>query len=351
MLHIDLKYTHLLSPRLQRFHRKSDYLFCFRCPLCGDSKKDERKTRGYLYRKENEIKFKCHNCLQTLPLGLLIKQLDSTLYREYCLERFRPGYSNTAPSLTVPIPQVRFGQVTERFLHAERCDTLPDSHLCVNYLHHRQIPKSVWSRLYYTEHYKQLLDEAFPGHGKHVQDDARLVIPYRDVQGSIQALSGRAIYASPNALRYVTIRDASLGDTTKLVFGLECVDQTQRVYVTEGPLDSLFITNTVASGDANLIGAAQRLSSSQIVLIYDNEPRNTEIVAQMERALKDGYQIVIWPDTVKGKDINEMVQSGRTPAEIKTLIDTSIVSGITGLTKLVFWKRTQRKERISAWVR
>lgn len=247
------------------------------------------------------------------------------------------------------IPQIRFGAVTERFLHAERCESLPASHICVNYLHSRRIPESVWPRLYYAEHYKQFLDEVFPGHGKHVQDDARLVLPYRDVYGTIQALSGRAIYASKDALRYVTIRDPKDQDQLKLIFGLEQVDQTKRVYLTEGPLDSLFITNAAASGDANLIGAAQRLSSSQIVLIYDNEPRNLEIVEQMERALKASHQIVIWPTKIKGKDINEMVQNGHAIEEIKTIIDSNIVSGIVGLTKLAFWKKVQ--PRSLAWTR
>lgn len=342
MLHIDSKYIHLLSPRLPRFTRKQDYLFCFRCPLCGDSHKDEKKMRGYVYRKGNALKFKCHNCLQQLPLGHLIKHLDPTLYREYCLEKFRPGYSNSAPArLTVPIPQVRFGTVTEQFQNAERCDRLPELSTCATYLRMRKIPPAVWSRLYYTDHYKQLLDEAFPGHGKAVQDDARLVIPYRDVHGGIQALSGRALSGSPKTLRYVTIRDASIQDQVKLVFGLDQVDQTQRVYLTEGPLDSLFITNTAASGDANLIGAAQRLTASQIVLIYDNEPRNSEIVGQMERALKLGHQIVMWPTTTNGKDINEMVQNGKTPEEIKSIIDASIYSGLIGRTHLVFWKKTK----------
>lgn len=342
MLHIDLRYALLLSPRLQRFHRRQDYLFCFRCPVCGDSHKDEKKTRGYLYRKGNALKYKCHNCLVQLPLGLLIKQLDMMLFREYCLERFRPKHNTTKPTApTTPIPQVRFGTVTEQFDHADRCDRLLDDHACVRYLLSRHIPKKTWPRLYFTEHYKQLLDEAFPGHGKYVKDDARLVLPYRDIYGTIQALSGRAIYASKDTLRYVTIRDAKDEEKLKLVFGLETLDQTHRVYLTEGPLDSLFITNTAASGDANLIGAAQRLTASQIVLIYDNEPRNTEIVEQMERALKLGHQIVIWPTNINGKDINEMVQNGKTPEEIKTIIDASIYSGLIGRTHLVFWKKTK----------
>jgi hypothetical protein len=280
--------------------------------------------------------------LETLPLGLLIKQLDMTLYREYCLEKFRPEFSKTSVIIPLPVPP-KVGTTAERFLMAERCDALPDDHECVKYLHRRCLPQTAWSRLYYTEHYKQFLDEIFPGHGKAVQDDARLIIPYRDIRGTIQAVSGRVLVTSSSKLRYVTVRDASLQDITKLVFGIEQVNQSACVYLTEGPLDSLFITNAVASGDANLIGAAERLSSQQMVLIYDNEPRNADIVGQMERALKQGYRVVIWPTTTKGKDINEMILNGATQTEIKSVIDSSVVSGIVGLTKLVFWKKCTTK--------
>ena len=50
MSYIDLDYISKIQPRLQQFKKKRDYLFNFRCPVCGDSKKSNTKARAYLYR-------------------------------------------------------------------------------------------------------------------------------------------------------------------------------------------------------------------------------------------------------------------------------------------------------------
>ena len=74
--YIDIKFLNLLSTRLPKFKRKSDNLFNFRCPHCGDSQKSASKARGFVYRKKNDMFFKCHNCGMGQTLGNLIKFLD-----------------------------------------------------------------------------------------------------------------------------------------------------------------------------------------------------------------------------------------------------------------------------------
>ena len=59
--YIDLKFINDLSGRLSQFKKKTDYLFNFRCPHCGDSQKSKTKARAYLYRVKNDMFFKC-NC-------------------------------------------------------------------------------------------------------------------------------------------------------------------------------------------------------------------------------------------------------------------------------------------------
>ena len=76
---------------LEKFKRKSDNLFNFRCPHCGDSKKSSSKARGFVYRKKNDMFFKCHNCGVGQTLGNLIKFLDPTMHKEYVFERFKDG--------------------------------------------------------------------------------------------------------------------------------------------------------------------------------------------------------------------------------------------------------------------
>jgi hypothetical protein len=165
------------------------------------------------------------------------------------------------------------------------------------------------------------------------------VIPFYDPFGALFAVSGRALDDSPQ--RYITIK--VVPSDNKLVFGLDRVDQSQVVYITEGPLDSLFLRNAVASGDANLILTAQQLSATQIVLVFDNEPRSPEICRQMEKAIKMGMTIVVWPEWVKEKDINAMVQAGRF---VSAVIQDHSYSGLTALTHFTQWKKTSHQRGV-----
>ena len=92
--YIDLNYISKIQPRLQQFKKKRDYLFNFRCPVCGDSKKSKTKARAYLYRVKNDMFFKCHNCSASHNLANLIKLVDRPLYDQYILERYKVKYNN-----------------------------------------------------------------------------------------------------------------------------------------------------------------------------------------------------------------------------------------------------------------
>ena len=75
---VDVKYIGLLSSRLSHFKKKTNELYNFRCPLCGDSEKNQYKARGYLYPSKDRTSFvyKCHNCGDTRTLANLIKFID-----------------------------------------------------------------------------------------------------------------------------------------------------------------------------------------------------------------------------------------------------------------------------------
>ena len=84
-LYIDLKYINMISNRLPMFTRKDDYLFNCRCIICGDSSEKKNKARGYFYKKENNMFYRCHNCDYGTTVGKFIEQLDPILYKEYVL--------------------------------------------------------------------------------------------------------------------------------------------------------------------------------------------------------------------------------------------------------------------------
>jgi hypothetical protein len=338
---IDLKYTQLVSPRFEKFQRKQDYLFACRCPLCGDSKKNKSKMRGYIYRKGNDLFYKCHNCGAGTSMGNLIKQLDPALYKEYIMERYKAGEQGNAnyqkPTFNIPSP--KFDKVSDNvtYENAERCDKLPEEHFCIHYLKNRKIPTEFYSKLYYTDNYKLFCDEIYPSHGKEITADKRLVIPFYDEYNSLIAVSGRALESSDYKLRYVTVRTTDSEE--KLLYGMDRVNTNKLVRIVEGPIDSLFLSNCIAAGDANLSLVAKVVTAKKKVLIYDNEPRNKDIVKMMKDSIESGHDIVIWPNTMHQKDINEMIQNGFSQGEIEDIISNNTFSGLEAQTKFVFWKK------------
>ncbi len=340
-LSVESKYIGLISHRLRNFKRKQDYLWNFSCPICGDSKKNHLKARGYVYKKGNNLFYSCKNCGIGTSLGKLLENVDGTLYKEYVLERYKSGESGFSnfkePTFNIPSPRFDKLDKPKIFEHAEFCDKLPSEHFCLTYLKNRRIPEKFYKDLLFTSHYKNFIDTLVPNHGKKLVDDARVIIPFYDVYNNLIAVSGRALETSDKTLRYITIRTTDSEE--KLVFGMDRVSVHEPVRVVEGPLDSLFVKNCVASADANLTIVAENISAGKKVLIFDNEPRNKEIVKLMQDAIKLNYDVVIWPNTIQGKDINEMVMNGISVDEIESIISSNTFSGLEAQTKFIFWKK------------
>lgn len=340
-LSTEIKYIGLISHRLRNFKRKNDYVWNFSCPLCGDSKKNLLKARGYVYKKGNNLFYSCKNCGVGTSIGKLIESMDSSLYKEYILERYKngeSGHTNVAkPTFIIPSP--RFDKLDKEkvFEHAEWCDKLPDEHFCKIYLTKRQIPNSIYDKLLFTQHYKKFIDALVPNHGKKLVDDARLIIPFYDEYNNLIAVSGRALETSDKTLRYITIRTNTSEE--KLVYGMDRLNIHETVKIVEGPIDSLFLKNCVASGDANLLSVANKISAINKILIFDNEPRNKDIVRMMQDAIISNQLIVIWPDTICAKDINEVIMSGISPDEIESIIISNTFRGLHAQVKFNQWKK------------
>ena len=73
--------------------------------------------------------------------------------------------------------------------------------------------------------------------------------------------------------------------------------------------------------------------------MLDNERRNVQIVDALKKLIINGYSVCIWPDSVKEKDINEMIISGKTTDDIVEIIDNNTYSGLQANFQLSQWKR------------
>ena len=164
-------------------------------------------------------------------------------------------------------------------------------------------------------------------------DHPRLLIPFRNEKGEVFAYQGRAF--GKEQPKYITIR---LDDDTTKIFGLDRIDDTKQVYAVEGPIDSLFLDNCIAVGGADLAKL-----ENDVVIIFDNEPRNKEICKQMDSCIGFGKRIVIWPDSMKHKDINDMIMAGYVKEQIQEIIDDNIFSGASAKLRFSEWKKINER--------
>jgi transcription elongation factor Elf1 len=341
MLHIDSKYVRLISNRLRNFKQKDNYLWNFSCPYCGDSQKNKTKARGYVFQKDVNLLYRCHNCGVSTNVGNLVKHVDPTLHKEYTLENYKEGTLSNANSrsTSVNVPTVRFGKVQKKraFEHAEWISQLPSGHFCLRYVETRKIPLKHYNKFMFTANYEKFIKAIVPDIDKDISNDARLVIPYYNEYDELIAVTGRALQNADDRLRYVTVR---MNDsTTKLMYGMDRLDKDKKVYIVEGQIDSLFLPNAIASGDSALGATSNLFQAKNKILVFDNEPRNKEIVKLMQNAITSDHNIVIWPDNVVGKDINEMVMRGMDPLEIKDIIDSNTINGLAAQLKFNYWKK------------
>ena len=330
---IDVKYINLLSAKLPKFKRKSDYLFNFRCPHCGDSKKSSTKARGFVYRKKNDMFFKCHNCGVGQSLGNLIKFLDPVMYKEYALERFKDGKTDTKPEFDfTPSKLLKTKTFYDKALEQlTRFDQLVTTHPAKAFVYKRLIPKEHWDKFYFCPKFYDWTNSIIPNKFPSLRDDhPRVVIPFYDREGNFFAFQGRAF--GKEQPKYITIK---FDDTKEKIYGLDRLDLNKPVMITEGPIDSLFLDNAIAlaGADANL-----KIQPQQCTMVFDNEPRNKEIVKRMINAIHKKFNVAVWPNTLKYKDINDMIIAGKTSTEIETIISNNTYCGLTALQHINNWK-------------
>jgi len=331
---IDRSFLLQVAPKLQRFSKKKDDLYNFRCPLCGDSQKNKVKSRGYVFRKKNDYFYMCHNCGVSTTFYNFLKQVDPNLVKEYQLERYKNGTDNG----NYPKPEFEEAKtekpVFRQKLSLESIDSLPEEHFAKTYVRSRKIPEQFYSQLYFAPDFRQFIQELGIVQDGLKQNDQRLVIPFYDKQKNLVAVQARALGES--SLRYITIKTH---EDNKKVFGLDRIDEDKLVYVFEGPIDSMFVENAVATADSNLESITDVLDKSKVVLVFDNEPRNKEIVKKMEHAIDNHFNVVIWPEFIEEKDVNDMILNGFSPDEIQDIIDKHTAVNLRAKMEFVNWKK------------
>ena len=326
--YIDVKYVNIISPLLQQFKKKGDFLWNFRCPYCGDSQKSRTKARGFVYRKKNDLFYKCHNCGVGTTLGKLIEHLDSKSYKDYIMERYKSGVKtvNKEPEFKFDEPVFRSKDVCSTLNSLEE---LQDDHPARKIIDRRNLPISSYKDLFLCPEFYKFTNNLIPNKFPSLDGDhPRLLIPFRDEEGEVFAYQGRAF--GNEQPKYLTIK---LQERDK-IFGLDRIDKREEVLVVEGPLDSLFLDNCIAVAGADVPNL-----DCDFTVVFDNEPRNKELLKQVEKAINRGHKICLWPEGMEYKDINDMILGGYTKEEIHDLIKHNTYQGTTATLWFTKWRK------------
>jgi hypothetical protein len=218
-------------------------------------------------------------------------------------------------------------------IHLPSIGSLPKEHYARVYYEAREIPNHFMDKIFYAEDFKKWAQSVCQvDYSTLMSGEPRLVIPFFDRDNKLIGAQGRALRESK--IRYVTIK---VHEDAPKVFGLERWNSDQHTYLVEGPIDSLFLPNclAVAGADMSDLGI---LNKDKTTLIFDNEPRNFQIVRSMIKSLQDGWKVVIWPNSIACKDINDMVLTSIKDTRLVEIINRNTYSGQRGEWEVHSWK-------------
>ena len=316
---IDSKYIGLVSSRLIKFKRVKSDLYNFRCPICGDSKKNKTKTRGYLYTIKADVNFRCHNCGASMTFSNFLKEVDPVIHKQYVFERFKQG--NTGRGTVVEEPIFKFEKPKfKTSIDLPLASTVESSR---TYLEKRKLDPT---QFYYAEKFVEYVNSR--KQNLNMKEHPRIIIPLY-YEKNLVGVQGRSL--DSNSVKYIT---TIFYNEAPKIYGLDNIRRDAPVFVTEGPFDCTFLLNSIAMCGAD--GDVRKWGVSTPVWVYDNEPRSKEITERISNTIARGESVVIWPTNINEKDINDMVLAGH---DVQSIVESNTYSGLEAKLQFTTWKR------------
>ena len=319
---VDSKYVGLVSSRLLKFKRVKPNLYNFRCPICGDSKKQKSKARGYIYAIKQNVNFRCHNCGASMSLNNFLKHIDPVLQKQYSMEKFKEGH---AGGRNFVVEEPKFNFEAPQFKPKLDLPKASENSDAKKYLEDRKLDST---KFYYTDTFKAWSNSHKQTFDSVKYDEPRIIIPlfYQD---TLVGFQGRSL--GPSKVKYITVM---INDDAPKIYGLDNIRRDAPVFITEGPFDSTFIRNSIAMCGAD--ADVSRWGISNPIWIYDNEPRSPEITRRLQSAISSKQTVVIWPTHIHEKDINDMVLAGH---DVQSVVESNVYSGLQAQLQFNTWKR------------
>ena len=320
---VDSKFIGLVSSRLTKFKRVKPNLYNFRCPICGDSQKHKNKARGYLYGIKANVNFRCHNCGASMSFSNFLKDIDTVLHKQYVMEKFKDGFAGVKGASAIEEPKFNFE--APQFKPKLDLPKASENLDAKKYLEDRKLDPT---KFYYTDKFKAWSNSHKQTFDSVQYDEPRIIIPLF-YKKTLVGFQGRSL--GPSKVKYITVM---INDDAPKIYGLDQIRGGAPVYITEGPFDSTFLRNSIAMCGSD--GDVGKWGISSPIWVYDNEPRNREIVRRIEDTISRDAKVVIWPTNIHEKDINDMVLAGH---DVQNVVESNVYSGLKAKLQFNTWKR------------
>lgn len=330
------KYITLAGASLEGFRPAGKNLWAFRCPICGDSKKNKNKRRGYFYLKDGNYRFHCHNCGIDKSFQSFLYEVSPELYSEYRKEHAFKSLTNDdkteelCAKQTKPIPSI------SKVNNLIQVKELNDDHPAIMYLRSRHVPVSKYESVYWTDDFNALISETLGDAYKDIEKPSSgLIFVVRAVDSSDYPIIGYQIRSiDPNVPKHKRFMICKESGYTG-VFGLDSLDTSKQIYVVEGPIDSLFLPNCVAV----FTSALWRVNFPDAIYVNDCEPRNKQITDQVKRCIDKGYRTVLLPKEYNSLDINDIVcKYNLNENELVKLLEKYTFRGLSAKMHFTKWR-------------
>jgi len=337
MLWLEQKYIGIISSRLERFRRNNN-TYNFRCPICGDSQRNKSKARGFLFIKDDgHYLYHCHNCHVTMGLDKFIQSIDAVTHDEFIKEKLTSTYTPSGKRIKTDVELFADKMKKPKFISAtplkviKKISQLGHNHPAKKYVVKRGIPNPYHAKLFYAPKFKSFVNSVLPGKFESTDnDEPRLIIPFLDENKDLFGFQGRSF--SKKGLRYITIM---LNQSMPKIFGLEDCDRTKTHFILEGPIDSMFVDNSIAMAGSSI---DYRYVNENSVFVFDNEPRSAAICDKISNVIDKGYKVSLFPEHLQQKDINDMILSNPN-IDIQQVLTHNVSSGLEAKILFTAWKR------------
>lgn len=303
-----------VNPIKHRIH-ETNYSFQFACPYCGDSERDAKKARAHIFM--DSLGYHCYNCEHHTNVYHFFKDYgvkmqstqDMITVLDYIKNSATKGgkWSKTfefdvfQELVELGIPKVQFMKLfhlweitPNTFAYSWLKDRLLHNHL--NTIVWQPKTKNIW---------------VLNMNRNDIVIGAQMRTTYQYAKSKYYTYDIQKIYEETGLVREIeNIPNWSHINQVSTLFNILKVDLTTPFNVFEGPFDSMFMKNSIATCTAGKdVEIFNELPTTRFV--YDND--RTGLKKSTEK-VKDGKQVFMWTKFLKDfkirehiKDLNDLI--------------------------------------------